>query len=118
MRRLKKKITIWRKFYKKKRPYLDLDDCIRSIIFCMSNEKIKNKTLDVVTINLKVVEIIKNLQKLIKVKKEFVNTKILNQFSYEVESDELKKLNFSFKGNIMKNMRKIITNLKFSNEVY
>lgn len=115
---MKKKISIWRKFYKKKRPYLDLDDCIRSIIFCINNDKTQNKTLDVVTVNLKVITIIKNLQKLIKINKQFVSTKILNQFSYEVESDELKRLKFSFKGNIMKNMKKIITKLKFSNEIY
>lgn len=115
---MRKKITIWRKFYKKKRPYLDLDDCVRSIIFCIYNNDIKKKTLDVVTENLKVIDIIKNIQKSIKIKKEFVNTKILNQYSYEVISDELIRLNFSFKGNILKNIKKIIMKLKFQNEIY
>ena len=54
-----KKITIWKKFYNKKRPYLDLNDCVRSIIFCIFNKKIKNETLDVGSVNLKVIDIIK-----------------------------------------------------------
>lgn len=106
-----KKITIWKKFYKKKRPYLDLDDCVRSIIFTIFNKKIINETLDVVTINLKVVEIIKELEKLKKIKKTFVNTKILNQLSYEVHSDRLLNLNFKFNGNLFSSIRKTINKL-------
>ena len=106
-----KKITIWKKFYKKKRPYLDLDDCVRSIIFTIFNKKIINETLDVVTINLKVVEIIKEIEKLKKIKKTFVNTKILNQLSYEVHSDRLLNLNFKFNGNLFSSIRKTINKL-------
>ena len=103
-----KKITIWKKFYKKKRPYLDLDDCVRSILFCIFNKKIKNETLDVVTINLKVIDIIKQIEKLKKIKKTFVNTKILNQLSYEVVSDRLVKLKFKFHGNMFSSIKSMI----------
>ena len=111
---MNKEITIWKKFYKKKRPYLDLDDCVRSIIFCIFKNNLKNETIDVVTTNLKVSEIINELQKLIKIKKKFVNTKILNQFSYEVESDRLKNLKFKFKGNLFKVLKQTINKLKFN----
>jgi len=103
-----KKITIWKKFYKKKRPYLDLDDCVRSIIFCIFNKKIKNETLDVVSINLKVIDIIKEIEKFKKIKKSFVNTKILNQLSYEVISDRLVKLKFKFYGDIFSSIKSMI----------
>ena len=46
------------------------------------NNKIKNETLDVVTVNLKVIDIIKKIETIKKIKKSFVNTKILNQLSY------------------------------------
>ncbi len=105
------KITIWKKFYRKKRPYLDLDDCVKSIIFCVFNNKIKNETLDVVTINLKVVEIIKKIESIKKIKKLFVNTKILNQLSYEVQSDRLLNLNFKFKGDLFSSIKKTIKKL-------
>lgn len=111
---MNKEITIWKKFYKKKRPYLDLDDCVRSIIFCIFKNNLKNETIDVVTTNLKVSEIINELQKLIKIKKKFVNTKILNQFSYEVESDRLKNLKFKFKGNLYKILKNTIIKLRMN----
>ena len=106
-----KEITIWKKFYKKKRPYLDLDDCVRSIIFTIFNQKIKNETLDVVTINLKVIDIIKEIEKLKKINKSFVNTKILNQLSYEVHSDRLISLKFKFNGNLFSSINKTINKL-------
>jgi nucleoside-diphosphate-sugar epimerase len=106
-----KEITIWKKFYKKKRPYLDLDDCVRSIIFSIFNQKIKNETLDVVTINLKVSDIIKEIEKLKKINKSFVNTKILNQLSYEVHSDRLINLKFKFNGNLFSSIKKTINKL-------
>ena len=105
------KITIWEKFYRKKRPYLDLDDCVRSIIFSIFNKKIKNETLDVVTINLKVIDIIKEIEKLKKINKSFVNTKILNQLSYEVHSDRLISLKFKFNGNLFSSIKKTINKL-------
>ena len=106
-----KKITIWKKFYNKKRPYLDLNDCVRSIIFCIFNKKIKNETLDVVTINLKVFDIIKQIEKFKKIKKSFVNTKILNQLSYEVISDRLTKLDFKFYGKIFSSIKSTINKI-------
>ena len=105
------KITIVKKFYRKKRPYLDLDDCVKSIIFSVFNNKIKNETLDVVTINLKVIEIIKKIESIKKIKKSFVNTKILNQLSYEVQSDRLLDLNFKFKGDLFSSIKKTIKKL-------
>lgn len=108
---MNKEITIWKKFYKKKRPYLDLNDCVRSIIFYIFNNTIKNETLDVVTVNLKVVDIIKKIEKIKTIKKKFVNTKILNQLSYEVHSDRLKNLNFKFKGDLFLSIYKTIRKL-------
>ena len=108
---MSQKITIWKKFYKKKRPYLDLNDCVRSIIFVVFNKKIRNETLDVVTVNLKVIDIIKQIEKFKKIKKIFVNTSILNQLSYEVHSDRLKKLKFKFYGKLFKTIKTTIKKL-------
>jgi len=110
---LNKEITIWKKFYNKKRPYLDLNDCIRSIIFCIFNQKIRNETLDVVTVNLKLFEIIKTIEKIKKIKKKFIDTKILNQLSYEVDSDRLKGLKFKFRGNLFLSIKKTLNALNF-----
>lgn len=114
---LNKKITIWKKFYKKKRPYLDLDDCVRSIIYCAFSKDVKNETLDVVTINLKLIDIIKQIEKIKKIKKTFVNTRILNQLSYEVISDRLINLNFKFRGNLFSSIKKMINKLNLGQSI-
>ena len=56
-------------------------------------------------------EIIKHIEKYKKIKKSFVNTKILNQLSYEVQSDRLKKLDFKFHGNLFSSITKMIKKL-------
>ena len=81
---LGKSLTIWKKFYRKKRPYLNLIDSYKVINYMMNDNKFNSYTLDVVTKNYTVEEIVKIISTYIKVKKKFVNTQILNQNSYEV----------------------------------
>ena len=89
-------LTIWQKFYKKKRPYLNLNDCYSTINFLINKNLFIGETLDVVTKNYTVEEIVKMISKIKRVKKRFVNSQILNQNSYEVISDKLiKYINFS-----------------------
>jgi len=78
------KLTIWKKFFLKKRPYLEINDCINSIIFIINKNLFERTLFDVVSENLTVKNIIIFLRKIKKIKIKFVNTKILNQFSYEV----------------------------------
>lgn len=93
---LNKPLTIWKKFYKKKRPYLNLKDCYSTFNFLINKNLFIGETIDVVTKNYTVEEIVKIISKIKKVKKRFVNSQILNQNSYEVISDKLMKyINFS-----------------------
>ena len=63
------------------------------------------------TINLKLIDIIKQIEKINKIKKSFVNTAILNQLSYEVQSDRLINLNFRFRGNLFSSIKNTIKKL-------
>ncbi len=93
---LDRPLTIWKKFYRKKRPYLNLNDCYSAINFLINKNLLIGETLDVVTKNYTVEEIVKMISKIKKVKKKFINSQILNQNSYEVVSDKLMKyINFS-----------------------
>ena len=105
-------LTIWRKFYKKKRPYLNLRDCYKVINFNIYNKIFNKSTLDVVTKNYTVEEITKIISKYIKIKKIFVNTEILNQNSYEVISDVLIKKGLNFSKSISKDVGQTIKILK------
>ncbi len=109
---LGKSLTIWKKFYRKKRPYLNLIDSYKVINYMMNDNKFNSYTLDVVTKNYTVEEIVKIISTYIKVKKKFVNTQILNQNSYEVISDILIKNKIKFSKNInndIKQTLKILT---------
>ncbi len=109
---LKQPLTIWKKFYNKKRPYLALDDFYKCIKFIISKKYFNNETLDVVTKNYTVKEIISLIEKFKKTKKIFVSTKILNQNSYEVISDKLNNLGLNFKKDIKIEIFKTLKILK------
>ena len=66
---------------------------------------------DVVTENLKVIEIVNEIKKHKKIKIKYVQTKMLNQFSYEVHSDKIINYGFKFKGKIFKDIENLLKNL-------
>jgi UDP-glucose 4-epimerase len=105
---LKKPLTLWKKFYKKKRPYLTLKDCFKTINLVIKKNIFFGETLDVVTNNYTVEDIVKMIEKKIQIKKKFVNTEILNQNSYEVKSDKLIELGIHLKSNISEEIKKTL----------
>lgn len=105
------KLTIWKKFFLKKRPYLEINDCINSIIFIIKKNLFDRTLFDVVSENLTVKNIIIFLKKIKKIEIKFVNTKILNQFSYEVCCNLLIKEGFKFKGKIKNSIKEIMIKL-------
>ena len=109
---LNKPVTIWRKFYNKKRPYLNLKDCFKVINYIMYKNLFNGETFDVVTKNYTVKEIIDIISKFTKVKKIFVNTEILNQNSYEVISDSLLRRGFKFSKNISQDVKNTLEILR------
>ncbi len=104
---LHKPLTVWKKFYDKKRPYLNLKDCYTAFSLVAKNNYLKGQTLDVVTKNYTVREIIEMISKIKKTKIKFVNSEILNQNSYEVDSDKLKKF-MSFSKSIELEVKKTL----------
>ena len=105
---LNQPLTIWRKFYHKKRPYLTLNDFYKCFNFIIKKRYFSNETLDVVTKNYTVKEIISFIENFKKTKKKFVNTEILNQNSYEVISDKLINLGIKFDKDIKKDILKTL----------
>jgi len=106
---LSKPITVWKKLYTKKRPYLVLSDFVKLIEFILIKKKIIG-TFDAVSENHSVINIIKMIKiykKDLKIK--FVNTKILNQKSYIVIPDYFISIGFKFKGKVKNEIRKTIS---------
>jgi nucleoside-diphosphate-sugar epimerase len=106
---LSKPITIWRKLYTKKRPYLVLRDFVKLVEFIFFKKKIYG-VFDVVSENHSVINIVKMIKihkKNLKIK--FVNTKILNQKSYMVIPDGIKKIGFKFTGKVKNEIKKTLS---------
>lgn len=105
-----KEITIWRKNYNFIRPYLYLGDFSKILTEIIKGKKINyNQTYNLVSNNLKLKNIILYLRKIKNsLKLKFVNTKLISQYSYHVSNDKIRKFNFSFSGNIEKEIKKTI----------
>ena len=110
-----REITVWRSAYKQLRPYASLEDFYRLVVFLIKNKNlINNQVYNLVTKNLTVKEIIDIIKIKKKVKIKFVNSKIMNQLSYKVSNQKIKKVGFMPKGNLKK---EILDTLKIFNLV-
>ena len=105
-------LTVWKTAFDQKRPYLDLKDACRSIIFLIKNNSFNNEVYNVLTHNLSVrdvVNVLKGYKPKLKVK--FVNNKIMNQLSYDVSNKKFQELGFKFNGNLDRSIKKTLENL-------
>ena len=94
-------LTVWKTAYNQLRPYLDLKDAIQAISIVLNNEIYNCKIYNVLTDNYTVKDIIDEIKKHIKnLKIDYVESKIMNQYSYEVSNSRIKKFGFIPKGNM------------------
>jgi nucleoside-diphosphate-sugar epimerase len=102
-------ITVWKTAYDQKRPYLDINDAIRSFIFLIDKDLFNGKIYNVLTQNSTVRDIVDTI-KYFKPNLEvcFVENKIMNQLSYEVSNNKFKELGFEFSGNLKKEIKKTL----------
>ena len=110
-------ITVWSTAYDQKRPYLDLLDASRAIIHIIENDIFDGKIYNVLTQNSTVrhtIDIIREFVPNLEV--EFVNTKIMNQLSYEVLCDRFKSTGFVFSGDLKRGIQETILLLKNANK--
>ncbi len=110
-----KSLTIWKTAYDQKRPYLDLTDAIRAIIFFLEKDKFDGRVYNVVTLNSTVREMVDTIQSFIpELNTEFVDSKIMNQLSYEVLNTRLDEESFIFQGDIKQGVEETVFLLKQS----
>ena len=110
-----KSLTIWETAYDQKRPYLDLTDAIRAIAFFLEKDKFDGRVYNVVTLNSTVREMVDTIQSFIpELNTEFVDSKIMNQLSYEVLNTRLDEESFIFQGDIKQGVEETIFLLKQS----
>ena len=108
-----KPISIWKTAMKQKRPYLSLKDASNAINFIINDKLFDNQIYNIVSQNCTVESILKILKSYNKrVKFEYVNSKIMNQLSFEVSSKKFTRKGFRFNGKMKIEIYKTIQNLK------
>ncbi|MBL4711233.1 MAG: SDR family oxidoreductase [Gammaproteobacteria bacterium] len=108
-------LTIWKTAYNQKRPYLDLKDAVNSIAFIIKNDIFDKNIYNVLTKNLTVSDIVESIkQNVDSIDIDFVETKIMNQLSYDVSNEKFKKLGFKLQGNQYTAIKETIDLLKVS----
>ena len=108
-------VTIWESAYNQKRPYLDLTDAIRCITFFLERDLFDGLVYNVATLNATVEEVVNSIKVFVPTLEiEFVDSKIMNQLSYEVLNTRLEEKNFTFQGDLKQGIRNTIALLKES----
>jgi len=87
-------LTIWKENIDQYRPYLGLNDATQAIEIILKNPKSHNQIYNVLTENYKLSEIVEFIQDKKETNIQYVNTPLLNQFSYYVNFDKIKNLGF------------------------
>ena len=99
-------ISVWRTALDQKRPYLALSDANRAVAHVILNSLFIGEIYNVVTNNHTVREIITSIKNSTTKECEidFVDSKIMNQLSYEVSSEKFHSTGFTFQGNLQKDV--------------
>ncbi len=94
-------ITVWRTAYEQKRPYLDLEDAMRAFKLVLDKKLFDGGLYNVLTANLTVRQIVDEIRRHVpSLNIEFVDTKIMNQLSYEVLDRKFRAKGFESKGDV------------------
>ena len=105
---LNKPLDVWKTAYKQYRPYLSISDSFKALNFFLKKNIFDRQTYNVVSKNLTVKDIIKIINKFKKTKIKFVNSKIMNQLSYKVKKNKLKKLGLNLNSNLYGEIKRTI----------
>lgn len=104
-------ISVWRTALNQKRPYLGLTDASKAIAHVITNSLFNGEIYNVLTHNHTVAEIISVIQTSTtkKCSIDFVESKIMNQLSYEVSNKKFISTGFEFQGNLIADVRETMT---------
>jgi len=102
-------ITVWRTAMNQKRPYLDLNDAVAAFLYVIKKDLFVNEIYNIVTGNFTVSEIIEIISgEVSDISINHVESKIMNQLSYAVQSDKFKKEGFKFQGDVKQGIKATI----------
>jgi len=105
--------TVWKTAYNQKRPYCDLNDAIAAINYSIKNSVFDNEVYNIITVNSTVKGILDVVKKYVPhLQVKFVESKIMNQLSYEVDNAKSIRRGFSYRGDLNKSIRETVKALQ------
>ena len=99
---LDKPLSVWRTAINQYRPYLALSDAIRAMQHVITNEIYDGQIYNVLTGNLSLQKIITTIEEIggRPARIEYVDSPIMNQFSYEVSKLKFEETGFEYQGSL------------------
>lgn len=99
-------LTVWRTALHQQRPYLDLGDAVEAVAFVIRRAMYDRRIYNVVTTNASVHDVITVISRFVPdVTITHVDTRIMNQLSYQVSSERFRGAGFEFKGDLEEAIR-------------
>jgi UDP-glucose 4-epimerase len=106
-------LTVWKTAWKQRRPYLDLEDCVRAMNFILENGIFNGEVYNVVTKNFTVEEIVTAIKEFVPdLKIAYVESPIMNELSYTVDDHKFRSLGFQPHGDLRKGIEGTIKQLQ------
>lgn len=111
-------ITVWSTAFDQKRPYLDLQDAYKAFEFIIKEDLFDGDIYNILTGNHTVRDITNLIKNYVeKLEIAFVDNKIMNQLSYEVDNRKFANKGFKFSGNLSNGIYETIQLLKSAYQV-
>jgi len=110
---LRESIPVWNNAIDQYRPYLSLEDAIKTMLLIINHKKFDNQIYNVLTANHTVRQVLMMIKKL-KYKMNIIKTKspILNQNSYKVSRKKIERFKIKFNKNIFKDIKDTLNLVK------
>ena len=106
-------ITVWRTALHQKRPYLELGDAVRALRFIVDGDRFDGRIYNVVTDNITVSDIVEVIRGFVPdLRVELVDSRIMNQLSYNVSAARFRALGFEFRGELKRSIGDTVTLLR------
>lgn len=106
-------ISVWRTALHQKRPYLELGDAVRALKFILARDLFDGRVYNVLTDNLTVSQIVETIRKFVPdLSVELVDSRIMNQLSYEVARERFLGTGFEYRGDLERSIGESVALLR------
>lgn len=110
-------LSVWRTAMDQRRPYLDLDDATKALMYIINNDLFSGQLYNVVTVNATVAEIVDSIRgKIPDIRVVYVDSPIMNQLTYTVSNEKFRKTGFVFNGQLSEGVNDTIAILCGANQ--